>query len=559
MYEITRVFAGAGITHVAHLLSGTRPGELLEITHYRRLPEATRRCITPTLYKSLLEAIPKAWNQVVQDASTAKSGNQTWDLVDTIQGMALPNKTWIRDKGGYVGQINIRKPYVLHATSGKAGREDGLKAALEKLDAACHEIDAVIHPTRCTILDDKTFQKLLLAAQKGNFHAGVFDTPCSTFFASRVGSDGTTFPAQVRSRQAPDGYKPGISDTERREVERSDKLVHRSIQLANAIVTKGGGVVFKNPSDRGGWDVKDPTVKALYSPVWADHAPLWCHPAMIDAKQRMKLQEVTFPQCAMGGALQSWTTIWYSQEFANTLDKLRESTCSHNNHVKTAHHRINATSLRSEELTSCPARVHEAIARAIHESPTSPRLQAMIEQWYQADTRGQLQPVPRMSTTLACVEAPRQVAVWKQVPNAHCKEEEEWRRRNSEDAPMPVSWLGGDIVDEVFLRSTTGQNTGGVNLGEWGWHYAVTDRVRPPMAVANADVHHIYFMMLSHIFCPPRTFDLNRAHTNDGREHTTYVDLLRTTGAGGEAETDMSGPLTISCATRRGWGVGGAK
>ena len=99
----------------------------------------------------------------------------------------------------------------------------------------------------------------------------------------------------------------------------------------------------------------------------------------------------------------------------------------------------------------------------------------MIEQWYQADTRGQLQPVPRMSTTLACVEAPRQVAVWKQVPNAHCKEEEEWRRRNSEDAPMPVAWLGGDIVDEVFLRSTTGQNTGGVNLGEWGWHYAVTD------------------------------------------------------------------------------------
>ena len=145
----------------------------------------------------------------------------------------------------------------------------------------------------------------------------------------------------------------------------------------------------------------------------------------------------------------------------------------------------------------------------------------MIEQWYQADTRGQLQRVPGLPTSLACVEDPKQVAVWTQIRPTHCKEEEEWRRRNTEDAPTPVTWLGGVTVDEVFLRSTTGQNTGGVNLGNWGWHYAVTDRVRAPMAVANADVHHIYFMLLSHLFCPPRTFDLNRTQTKDGREHTT--------------------------------------
>ena len=78
-------------------------------------------------------------------------------------------------------------------------------------------------------------------------------------------------------------------------------------------------------------------------------------------------------------------------------------------------------------------------------------MQAKIEQWYQADKRGQLQRVSCLPAPLTCVEDPRQVAVWTQVPTAHCKEEEEWRRRNTEDAPMPVIWLGGDVVDEVFL------------------------------------------------------------------------------------------------------------
>jgi hypothetical protein len=93
MYEITRAFARAGITHVAHLLSGTGPGELLEITHYRRLPDYTHKHIAPNMYKFLLEAIPKAWSQVIQDASTEKTGNQTWDIVDTIGGKTMPNNT----------------------------------------------------------------------------------------------------------------------------------------------------------------------------------------------------------------------------------------------------------------------------------------------------------------------------------------------------------------------------------------------------------------------------------------------------------------------------------
>ena len=72
--------------------------------------------------------------------------------------------------------------------------------------------------------------------------------------------------------------------------------------------------------------------------------------------------------------------------------------------------------------------------------------------------------------------------------------------------------------------------------------FGETDRVRPAVSVASADVHHIYNLMLSRLFKPVRTFDLDaRPESNPdvSREHTWWGDLLEESGGqNGEFEID---------------------
>ena len=92
---------------------------------------------------------------------------------------------------------------------------------------------------------------------------------------------------------------------------------------------------------------------------------------------------------------------------------------------------------------------------------------------------------------------------------AHSELEREWRQRHEDKAPPPITWFGGEVVDWDFLEGRTFICKSAVNLGHWEWQMNTTDRARPPVAMASADVHHIYWQQLSYLLSeiqPPRVF-----------------------------------------------------
>ena len=102
-------------------------------------------------------------------------------------------------------------------------------------------------------------------------------------------------------------------------------------------------------------------------------------------------------------------------------------------------------------------------------------------------------------------------------------------------------WCGGDVVDIDFLcnNGRDAINNGAINLGDWAWDFNFTDRVREPIPVASADVFHIYNMLLSYMFMPPRTFALTDMHSPRSEEHTSWAFLLR-------VETEECGDVDLS-------------
>ena len=156
-----------------------------------------------------------------------------------------------------------------------------------------------------------------------------------------------------------------------------------------------------------------------------------------------------------------------------------------------------------------------------------------VRAWYSVSHEGRLLLAvsgPSDQVQQTALPPHRQVHVWQQTQLAHCLLEDEWRQRDEKRQPTPITWCGGAVVDTAFLLGTSQRNRGAVNLGDWHWHYAATDRVREPISMANADVHHIYEMLLADLFTPMRTMN-PEGHTGserrpDGRDHTHWGDIL---------------------------------
>jgi hypothetical protein len=127
--------------------------------------------------------------------------------------------------------------------------------------------------------------------------------------AIAVKVEGTTGATVVRNRKNIKGL-PNLSTPLQRQVDRSNELVRRTVIIARAIMSNGD-VCFENPCDRGGYDDEDSVVRSLYQEEWSTHGPLWKLPIMQDMNSELNLHAVTFPQCALGGRFQKYTTLWY--------------------------------------------------------------------------------------------------------------------------------------------------------------------------------------------------------------------------------------------------------
>ena len=161
-----------------------------------------------------------------------------------------------------------------------------------------------------------------------------------------------------------------------------------------------------------------------------------------------------------------------------------------------------------------------------------------VTTWYTPNPSGRLTEGNAHNTPQSQLGGHAQVHVWAALNLAHSQLEREWRDRHEDKKPPPVTWCGGRVVDWQFFTTPTSACRGAVNLGDWEWQMHATDRARPPVAVASADVHHIYWQQLS-TYSHPCAPDLNAVPHNDVREHTTWVDLLSHNGTPGLGEANM--------------------
>ena len=276
LYDVSVQLADAGLTHVVHLLSLSGG---LHLRSYRELRSDLGRTprFTRATYDSLLEALPPVWLQIVTAAASLHAQHLSWDMPTLIRRIPPPPNVWVQLPSGLVGKVEARPATILHCFSGRAHREDGLAAALTSRGLECAEVDTVIHSKRHDLLDDDVYDTLCQAAQAGEFQAGVFGVPCSTFSVARI-PDPTATPAHptgptcVRGRDATDRHGlPGLDASQHREVYRANELMRRSVHLATLIHGKGGAVVFENPPDRGCADSPDSVVRGLYEPKFANH------------------------------------------------------------------------------------------------------------------------------------------------------------------------------------------------------------------------------------------------------------------------------------------------
>ena len=188
------------------------------------------------------------------------------------------------------------------------------------------------------------------------------------------------------------------------------------------------------------------------------------------------------------------------------------------------------------EAAAYPAQLNSVLANA---ALTAASLQPhrnhypSVFAWYTLNHKSQL--VARdFSTPTQRDKLPKhhQVHVWTQVALAHSREEQAWRDRHPDEKVPPVQWCGGAVLDWSLLTDQYLHSRGAVNLGDWAWAFNPTDRTRPPVSVASADVFHIYNLRLSYLHSPPRTFDLERVHAPIKPDGTSWADLLDPTIGG---------------------------
>ena len=544
MYTATKAMAAWGLTHFIHLLEGTEPKGELRIASYRDIRGRHRGTplFTALEYQSLVDAVPHAWKQLITATAELKRQHPTWSFRDAVDSTPLPPGSWIQTHDGRIGRIEANGPQALHAFSGKNGRADGLAACLSARGVKCTEIDTLIDATKHDLLADDVYHRILNAARNGQYSFGCFGVPCSTFSVVRMDEDTDTGGAVVvRDRYNILGL-PGLPPHLQRQVDRSNQLVDRAVTIARAIVEHGGDVCFENPCDRGGQDDEDSVVRSLYQKEWGAHGPLWRMPAMINMKRDLNLHAVSFPQCALGGRFQKYTTLWFTARLAPVLNTLNACTCTHDKHAEVAKGMNQARKWRSAEAAAYPAQMNTTLADAAIEAAREQHLRnhaPIVNTWYTLNHRSQL--IGRDGRTItpqSQLEPHHQVHVWTQEALAHSKEEQEWRERHPDDKPPAVMWCGGRVLDWDVLECRHGHSNSAANLGDWAWSFHTTDRARPPVSLASADVFHIYNLRLSYLHYPPRTFDLEHVHEQPNMSGTTWVDLLSPTTADATRSTD---------------------
>ena len=366
---------------------------------------------------------------------------------------------------------------LLHLFAGPGGRSDGLRAlarVLLRVDTV--EIDTLIDEVNCDLLDDEVFADLMSRILAGEFFAVVIGTPCGTFSVARIAKHGVSDggPPQLRDGDYAEGM-PGLSSANQRIVDDSNLLVERSVAIARAIRSQAGSFVIENPATRSDKS------SDLYRWVWRSHASLWMHKLVRGLRAERWTREVSFPQCALGGEFQKWTTFLYSEDLHSVLSKLGDLGCSHIRHAEVAIGIGEDGKWRSATAAAYPMAMNAVLLEAFRASRAASRLYVgsakphAATQGEAAESRPASKSPPSLSSLRRLEPELEAVLRDERLPLANAPPETLWA-----DAPARSDNPPGPLrTDEVFpsvmqsrlhsFRVAIGACFEAASRGRWKW------------------------------------------------------------------------------------------
>jgi hypothetical protein len=352
------------------------------------------------------------------------------------------------------------------------------------------DVDTLIDPVGGDLLRDEVYLDLLAQVAAGEFLAAIIGTPCSTFSVARIRVPGIPDdgPPQLRDRERPEGI-PGLSNFHRRKVDAANKLVERSVALARAVKEAGGAFIIENPVTRS-----DPATPH-YRWVWRSHASLWMHPFLLELGQEAGVRTVDFPQCALGGEYQKWTTLMYSDELEPHLGHLGQLRCTHVRHMRQASGRDVDGEWRSAAAAAYPPAMNAVLAHAcaslsrdcrLHVGSAKPHAQREV-----ADAARPAAKAPPTAASLRRLEAEVHTVLTEEpMPAANIPPTTGWAEAPSVHEPPPAPRTTDELIPFEMqrrlrrFRERVGACFDAARRGRWKW---ARDHRPEPLHAAEAE------------------------------------------------------------------------
>ena len=252
-YNLSKKISKAGVTHVAHIISGWGPGENIKLLDFKDLQKKYKdnTPFSRKQYNELIQHIPIKWKETLDNANKTKQNFPNCSLRAFLKKEVPKVGTWIQNTQGKIGLVETSKPCILHLFSGCADRPDGFAAYLKKNNFNCMEIDTKNNKNTQDLLNDNTYNKLIQLANEGYFVGALIGIPCGTFSVARIGAPENQ-PQQLRGRKLEEREgKPDNTRNQKREVLIANELIKRALAIAEIILNQKGNIIIENPIDRG--------------------------------------------------------------------------------------------------------------------------------------------------------------------------------------------------------------------------------------------------------------------------------------------------------------------
>lgn len=366
---------------------------------------------------------------------------------------------------------------MLHVFSGPGGRIDGLKQMmldLYKVDVV--EVDTLISNVDWDLTRQEVFDALLQRCHAGEFFAAIIGTPCGTFSVARIRVPGVEDdgPVQMRFREDPEGNDSVLTADQWEQLRVSNLLVARSVEIARAVKASGGQFIIENPITRS-----DPATDR-YRWRWRSHASLWMHPLVEQLASERWARYAHFPQCALGGEYQKWTTLLYSVDLEPFLSVLGELTCTHTKHAKQARGRDVDGKWRSAAAAAYPAAMNAHLADAcvrtmrrfgLHVGSAKPHADSAAA----AAARPSERAAPTSSSLRRLEPEVREQLATEAFPPANVPPLTDWADAPSESADAPKPRCTDDLIPRemqrrlITFRTAVGACFESSRRGRWKW------------------------------------------------------------------------------------------